>query len=1577
MASMLVLPGQPALSAQETKVRHAKAKALFPEVECVRSAYLYFVELQLGFQFDPKAHTHELQILHRLMPTGPAATSADHSALELLYSEGFLCQDHPKLVSSDSAPESTTITTQAAVSSRHQFYLVLPRPGTISPWSSKATEIAHKCQLTHCVKRIERGTVYFLTLEATQPRLDHQDDERSESLCALFHDRMTEAYWDRIPAFGDIFQGGEPAHLKRVPLLPESDANAADSMPSFDEARQILVEANKAWGLALASDEIDYLVQAFAGVMATEAAISVAHPLRRNPTDAELMMFAQVNSEHCRHKIFNASWTIDSEEKALSLFKMIKNTYAKNPQGVLSAYSDNAAVLQGFVAPRFFANPQAYLTLDPASQPSPVPFQSMYQHQTEPIHILCKVETHNHPTAVSPFSGAGTGSGGEIRDEGSVGRGSKPKAGMTGFIVSHLRVPDWEQPWETNTRLVSLGKPSHIASSLDIMMEAPIGGAAFNNEYGRPNLTGFFRTFAEHTLNLYQPSSVPEGTEHQYRGFHKPIMIAGGVGNVRECNMLKRPFAPGARLVVLGGPAMLIGLGGGAASSMASGASSAALDFDSVQRENPEMQRRCQEVIDTCSSLPPEQNPILFIHDVGAGGLSNALPELVHDSGLGAVIELRDIPSDDHSMSPMEIWCNEAQERYVCAVHPDSLAVFTAIAQRERCPFAVVGTAIEELRLTVTDRLRQGTSEHKVIDLPMDILFGKPPKMHRVDQTQARVGTAFDTTLAAYHPDIGVPSERLAQAAERVLHFPAVGGKSFLITIGDRTVSGLVCQDQMVGPWQVPVADVAVTATTYAQDSPFYTVERDASTCSGEAMATGERSPVALLSAAASARLAVGESLTNLIAADVPALNQVRLSANWMAAAQVPGEGAALYEAVQAIGMDLCPTLGIAIPVGKDSMSMKMTWPKRVAADATHAEDEVDGGTGSTDEVVAAPLSLVITAFSPVTDVRRSITPQLQHPLNTGYEHVSANTSLVFIDLAAGKQRLGGSSLAQVYNRLGETCPDMDDPRLFKAFFAAMVACKRYFVKADDADVGNEDTALASNDSTSLIRYITTKQSQDRNAYLGGDSLILAYHDRSDGGLFAAIVEMVLAGRLCLSVDISTLGPDPVASLFNEELGAVVQIADEHYEALVAVFVAQGFPAQHLHRIGKVGQPLHVRTKEECQDPEGPADAVTIVHNDEVVYASSIPRLHQTWSALSHQMQRLRDNPDCADQEFQGLAEARNPGCSYRLTYGPEHDYTRLQDMVRNSLPMNPLGDCRPRVAILREQGVNGQLEMAHAFHSAGFDAVDVHMTDLFAGRVSLDQFTGLAIVGGFSYGDVFGAASGWALSGMLSDKVRQELDRFFRVREDTFALGVCNGCQFLSQIKDLIPGAETWPRFVRNASAQFEARFPRVQINPTGKQWREPRDNRKPSTAPAAAAAPTSSSCIFLRGMVGSQLPIACAHGEGYADFPGDTEKEKIATMERCMSLGLVAMQFVNNDGEITNRYPFNPNGSRGGVTAVTTPNGRVLAMMPHPERATRTATLSWAPPGLASQWGENSPWFRLFVNARRWVYTMANKRA
>lgn len=1042
-----------------------------------------------------------------------------------------------------------------------------------------------------------------------------------------------------------------------------------------------------------------------------------------------------------------------------------------------------------------------------------------------------QVETHNHPTAVSPFPGAATGSGGEIRDEGAVGQGSKPKAGLVGFSVSNLLIPGNVRPWETDH-----GKPSHVASALDIMLEAPLGGAAFNNEFGRPAIAGYFRSFAE------EVPAADKGNE--VRGYHKPIMIAGGMGTVRPAHVFKKQIVPEARLIVLGGPSMLIGLGGGAASSMASGQSSAALDFASVQRDNPEMQRRCQQVIDACVAMG-EQNPIQSVHDVGAGGLSNALPEIVHDSGLGARIELRDVPSADPRMSPMEIWCNESQERYVLAVGFDRLAEFEAICIRERCPYAVVGIATEKQTLLVTDSLLNTTP----IDLPMSVLFGKPPKMSRTTATLHPRRTPFDPVVSSYLPSSHNP---ILEAASRVLRLPAVGSKSFLITIGDRTITGLVHRDQMVGPWQVPVADVGVTATSYG-----------VGIVTGEAMAMGERAPLALLNPAASARMAVAECITNMAAANIESLGRVRMSANWMCAADHPGEGAGLYEAVKAVGMELCPDLGIAIPVGKDSMSMKMRWRKN----GENAE-------------VTAPLSLVVTGFAPALNTHKTLTPQLKTKTK-----IFEKTILVFLDLAKGKQRLGGSALAQVYKQIGNEAPDVEDVELLRSFFAAMQE-----VRSSDEKEG----------------------------------IVLAYHDRSDGGLFTTVAEMCFAGHIGADLDISTIvsNDDVFAALFNEELGAVVQVREGDFDELERVFAEAGFPAEHIHRIGSVVEHMA-------------KDMINFQCGSKPVLSAPRIQLQRIWSETSYLMQSLRDNSLCAEQEYGAILNSNDPGLSFQLTFDPADD-------IAAPYISGGLIERRPRVAILRDQGVNGQAEMAFAFHLAGFEAVDVHMSDLIEGTVTLCDFTGLAACGGFSYGDVLGAGAGWAKSVLLNPHARAEFAAFFDEREDTFSLGVCNGCQFMSQLRELIPGAEYWPEFKRNESEQFEARVSMVEIVSS---------SNDSSTV----------SSVFFSGMHGSKFPIAVAHGEGRAEFRDP------ADLDRLCELGLVAMQFVDNDGKPTERYPFNPNGSPEGITAVQTPNGRNLIMMPHPERVVMKEANSWYP--ADEKWGEVGPWARMFRNARVWV--------
>ncbi len=1225
--------------------------------------------------------------------------------------------------------------------------LVVPRPGTLSPWSSKATDIAHNCGLTG-IRRLERGVAYYL-----QPEQGALADAELVVAAALLHDRMTQ-----VPLF-DIDEAEQ--------LFVQAPARPCVRVDILSGGRRALEAANRALGLALSEDEIDYLLESF-------------ETLRRNPTDVELMMFAQANSEHCRHKIFNADWVIDARACERSLFRMIRHTTDVSPAGVLSAYRDNAAVLEGPIGRRFFPDPET----------------QVYGEHDEPIHLLMKVETHNHPTAIAPDPGAATGSGGEIRDEGATGRGAKPKAGLCGFSVSNLRLPGFERPWERD-----YGRPGRIVSALDIMLEGPIGAAAFNNEFGRPNLCGYFRTYEALV-------SGPNG--HELRGYHKPIMIAGGMGNVRGEHVRKRCFTAGTPLVVLGGPAMLIGLGGGAASSMASGASAEDLDFASVQRANPEMQRRCQEVIDRWWARGDE-NPILHIHDVGAGGLSNALPELVNDALQGGRFELRAVPSADPGMSPMEIWCNEAQERYVLAIDGARLEAFKAICERERCPYAVVGEATADERLVLGDAHLGDTP----IDMPMGLLFGKPPRLLR------------EVNHLPFHPpELDLSVVMLKEAVERVLRLPAVADKTFLVTIGDRSITGLVARDQMVGPWQVPVADLAVTLTDYAG----YT---------GEAMAMGERTPLSLIDAAAAGRMAIGEAITNLAAAAIGGLGQIKLSANWMAAAGHPGEDAKLYDTVRAVGLELCPALGIAIPVGKDSLSMKTVWFEPAGAEPVRKE-------------MIAPLSLIISAFAPATDVRRTLTPALRTD--------SGDTDLILIDLGKGRNRLGGSCLAQVTGQVGRDGPDLDDPDTLVRFFRAI---------------------------------------QDLNR----EGLVLAYHDRSDGGLLVSLCEMAFAGHAGLEADLSELGDSDLGALFAEELGAVIQVRHTEVDDVLKLLEDQGL-GRHSHLLGTLRDD----------------DQIRFTRGSRLVYQAPRVELQRAWSETTWQMQSLRDNPDCAQEEYDRILDGQDPGLSATLTFDPNEDI---------AAPFIERG-VRPRLAILREQGVNGQIEMAAAFHRAGFECLDLHMSDILEGRADLGEFKGLVACGGFSYGDVLGAGEGWAKSILFNSRARDQFQAFF-ARADSFALGVCNGCQMLSNLRELIPGAEHWPHFVRNRSEQFEARLSLVEVLPS------------PS--------------ILLRDMAGSRLPIAVAHGEGRAEF---RDAEHLA-----LAQGHTVLRFLANDGGAVERYPANPNGSPGGITGLTNRDGRITILMPHPERVFRSVQLSWHPEG----WEEDSPWLRLFRNARLWA--------
>lgn len=1359
---MLVLPGSSPLHPSQRAALLARISKSIPSITSIDAVYLHYVSPSSQAASDTLS-----------------TASPERKILESLLEYG----DNYSLDGTKAAVEAALKGTKNG-----SAIFVVPRPGTISPWSSKATDIARMCRLEAFVQRIERGVVFVV--ESANGVSVAELGEAAHFL----HDRMTQLLLEGLPEEQALFERGSPAPLRTIELLGEESTHA--------EAKAKLVKANTELGLALAADELDYLVDSFLAS-------------GRNPTDVELFMFAQVNSEHCRHKIFNASWIVNGEAKDLSLFAMIRNTHQLNPENTISAYSDNAAVIAGSFAPRFAAAPSSFDS-----------HLAIYDVVEEQMPILIKVETHNHPTAVSPFPGAATGSGGEIRDEGAVGRGSKPKAGLSGFTVSNLLIPDFVQPWETD-----FGKPGHIASALDIMVEGPLGSSAFNNEFGRPGLTGYFRTFAEEVPAL----AADGGKTLEVRGYHKPIMIAGGYGNVRPQFALKDKIIPGAHIIVLGGPGMLIGLGGGAASSMASGSSSAALDFASVQRENPEMQRRCQMVLDACTSLGG-RNPIQSVHDVGAGGLSNALPELVHDSDLGATFEIRDVLVDDPGMSPMEIWCNESQERYVLAVGPEGRATFEAIAKRERCPYSIVGQATSEQELVVTDRLLGADA----IRLSMSILFGKPPKMSRVSEAFPQPRHPFDSTLQSYLPSLSSPADLLSEAVSRVLHLPSVGSKSFLITIGDRSISGLVARDQMVGPWQVPVADVAVTQASYGFDVVV-----------GEAMAMGERTPLALLSPAASAKMAVAESLLNLSAAAVGSLAGVKLSANWMCAAS-GSEGAGLYEAVQAIGMDLCPALGVSIPVGKDSMSMSMGW---------------DGEDG-TRKTVTSPLSCIITAFAPVLSIEQTWTPELRTDLDEP-------TILVFFDLAKGKQRLGGSALAQVFKQIGSEAPDVEDAAILKAFF---VACQQ-------------------------IR-------------LSHPELVLAYHDRSDGGIFTTIVEMCFAGRVGaeIMVDAFKQDGDAIAALFNEEVGAVFQIRQADVATLSQAFVHAGFPASAIHAVGRVAE-------------DRSEQRISIASGGGLLWSSTRAELQEQWSETSYRMQALRDDPKGAKEEFESISREDNLGLSYQLTFDPS---------VNVATPflhrLSTLND-RPKVAILREQGVNGHVEMAWAFSAAGFTAVDVHMSDIISGKTSLVDFKGLAACGGFSYGDVLGAGNGWAKSILLHETARKEFEDFFGARKDTFALAVCNGCQLFSHLRDVIPGASDWPFFKPNLSGRFEGRVSLVKID-------------SPSS---------STSSIFLRGMHGSILPVAVAHGEGRATWTSSSSS--------------ACVRYVDTSGSPTERYPYNPNGSPEGITGVQAVEGRVLALMPHPERVATKGANSWYPKVEGAKWGGRGPWMRIFENAREWV--------
>ncbi|CAN5401294.1 phosphoribosylformylglycinamidine synthase [soil metagenome] len=1332
---MLILPGSNALSAFRTQRLLSQLQAAETAVVAVTARYLHFVDSASPLSQDDGARLSAL----------------------LTYGEVY------------------------SGSEDGEVFVIVPRLGTISPWASKATDIAHNCGMTH-IKRIERGVAYHVQMKSGllggSKRLA---EGAAQAVAALLHDRMTES----------VLRSANDA----AGLFSKLDAKPLEHVDIAAGGKNALTRANVELGLALSEDEIDYLFDAF-------------NRAGRNPTDVELMMFAQANSEHCRHKIFNADWIIDGAKQDRSLFAMIRNTHQLNPKGTIVAYSDNSSIIEGASVSRFY----------PRGRES----GNEYQSSEELTHILMKVETHNHPTAISPFPGASTGAGGEIRDEGATGRGAMPKAGLTGFTVSNLMLPDAQRPWENAADVTAppapaaaYGKPDRIASALQIMIDGPLGGAAFNNEFGRPNLAGYFRTYEQNV-----GGSV--------KGYHKPIMIAGGMGSISAIHTRKNDLPVGSLLIQLGGPGMRIGMGGSAASSMATGTNTADLDFDSVQRGNPEMERRAQEVINACWAMG-ESNPILSIHDVGAGGLSNAFPEITNDAKRGAIFHLRRIPLEESGMAHKEIWSNESQERYVLAIAPNDLPLFHYLCERERCLYAVVGTATEERQLKVLDE----EHDNAPVDMPMDVLLGKPPKMLREV-----------THVDNHFPKLDLTGIDLLDASQRVLRLPTVADKSFLITIGDRAVGGHTVRDQMVGPWQVPVADCAVTTMSFEGYR-------------GEAMAMGERTPLAVINAAASGRMAVGEALTNIAAAAIADISDVKLSANWMAACGQPGQDAALFDTVEAVGMELCPALGISIPVGKDSLSMRTTWKE-----------------GDAGKSVTSPVSLIVSAFAPVSDVRKSLTPQLRKD--------AGETILILVDLGRGKNRLGASALAQVMQQLGNEAPDVDNADDLKAFFKAI---------------------------------------QELNQA----GKLLAYHDRSDGGLFVTVCEMAFAGRsgLSLNLDILTLEGEhandwgdaknwaeqvserrndmSLRALFSEELGAVIQVRADEKSEVMNVLRAHNLGACS-HIIGKPNQ----------------SDLIEFSRDAKVIFKQPRVELQRLWSETSWRVARLRDNPACADAEYARILDAADPGITPRLSFDPQEDV---------AAPFINRGE-RPRVAILREQGVNSHIETAYVMHKSGFTAVDVHMSDLISGRASLADFKGLIAVGGFSYGDVLGAGEGWAKTILFNANLAEQFSIFFN-RNDSFALGICNGCQMMSNLKSIIPGARAWPKFTRNKSEQFEARFGMVEV--------------------------ADSPSIFFGGMAGSQSAIVVAHGEGYADFSqtGDIKE------------AVVAMRFVDNKGQVTESYPYNPNGSPQGITSVTTADGRFTVLMPHAERVFRTVQQSWHP----ESWGEDSPWMRMFRNARKWV--------
>ena len=1314
---VVILPGRAALSAAKQQRALAKARAVCPGARGLTARW-----------------TH-------LVTTNVALTAAEAAQLDDMLAYG---------------PADDSPTAIPAGSVETVAFFVAPRLGTTSPWSSKATDIAHVCGLA-AIARIERCVAYVVTGSGLSVK----------ALGAALADRMTESVILHDTELAQLVApGGAPRPLGFVRL-------GADP-------RATLAEASQRLGLALADDEIAYLVERYG-------------ELARDPTDVELMMFAQANSEHCRHKIFNAEFHIAGAQQPHSLFQLIKLSTQHAPDGVLSAYKDNAAVVEGVVAERLFADADG-----------------VYRGHREPSHILGKVETHNHPTAISPFPGAATGSGGEIRDEGATGRGGKPKAGLVGFTVSDLRLPGAREPWELPDERW-IGSPARIASALDIMTDGPLGGAAFNNEFGRPAILGYFRTFetVETTATGAQGSVV--------RGYHKPVMLAGGIGAVRPGHVAKAPIPAGAALIVLGGPAFLIGLGGGAASSLAQGASAEDLDFASVQRDNAEIQRRCQEVIDRCCAMG-DANLILSIHDVGAGGLSNALPELVHDAGLGASLALRAIPTGEHDLSPLELWCNEAQERYVLAIAPERVDELAALCARERAPWARVGTATAGGRLVLGDTAAPPPAQPP-IDLPLELVLGKPPRMVRRAALVAPRRAALDLGGAS-----------VAEALDRVLGLPTVADKTFLVTIGDRTVGGLIARDSMVGRFQIPVADCALTLAGF-------------DTTAGEVMAIGERPPIALLDAAAASRMAIGEAITNLAAAPIGPLSRIKLSCNWMAAAGHPGEDARLYAAVRAAS-DCAIALGIAIPVGKDSMSMRTVW-QAASSDPQAAPSPRPAGA----RAVVSPVTLIVTAFGPVNDVRLAVTPELH----------AGGRVLLLVDLGGGQNRLGGSCLAQVYGQLGDTPPDLDDPKQLGGCYGVLQE-------------------------------------------LVAERKLSAYHDRADGGLVITALEMAFAAGTGLELDVTAVADDPFAALFSEELGAIVEVAAADLDHVRRQLAATG---AGVHLIGRAID----------------GDRVQIRHHGKLVVDASRGELRARWSHVSHQMALLRDDPTCATEAHAARLAPGAVGLTAALTFDPAASI---------GAPMISTG-ARPRVAILREQGVNGHIEMAAAFLRAGFEAIDVHMTDLVAGRVDLSDCRGAVACGGFSFGDVFGAGRGWAATFRYNPRARDALARF-TARSDTFLLGMCNGCQAFADLADQLPGTAGWPRFVRNRSEQFEARLVLVRLE----------------------AGPS----IFFRNMAGSRIPVPTAHGEGRAEL----DAAHFAAIERA---GLVAARYVDGHGAVATSYPDNPNGSPGGIAALTNADGRITIMMPHPERVFRTAQMSWHPAG----WGEDSPWMRMFYNARNWV--------